>query len=96
MGSPLSDMNHRQALVISCLRTGYTRATHRHIIEKNDIPDCPLCDVRLTTNHILWQCSETRNERDECGINSTVWKEGREGIKKLVKYIREIVLFHGI
>jgi hypothetical protein len=46
------------------------------------LPDC------LTTDHILWQCSETRNERDECGIQSTAWKEGREGIKKLVKYIR--------
>jgi hypothetical protein len=32
----------------------------------------------------------------DCGIQSTAWKEGREGIKKLVKYIRKIGLFQGI
>jgi hypothetical protein len=89
------ELSRKEQVVISCLRTGYTRATHRHIIEKTDIQDCPFCDVRLTTDHILWQCNDTRNERDKCGIQST-WKEGREGIKKLVKYIRKIGLFYGI
>jgi hypothetical protein len=36
-------------------------------------------------HHILWQCSETRNESDKCGIQSTVWKKGRESSKKLVQ-----------
>jgi lysophospholipid acyltransferase (LPLAT)-like uncharacterized protein len=81
------ELSRKEQVVISRLRTRYTRATHRHIIEKTEIPDCPFCDVRLTTDHILWQCSETRNEKDECGIQSTAGKEGREGIKKLVQYI---------
>jgi hypothetical protein len=71
-------LSRKEQVVISRLRTGYTRATHKHIIEKTDIPDCLFCDVRLTTDHILY------NERDECGIQSTAWKKGREGIKKLV------------
>jgi hypothetical protein len=79
------ELSRKEQVVIFRLRTGYTRATHRPIFEKTDIPDCPLCDVSLTTNHTLWQYSETRNERNECGIQSTAWKEGREGIKKLVK-----------
>jgi hypothetical protein len=86
----------RKEQVISRLTMGYTRATHRHIIEKTNKPSCPFCDVRLTTNHILWQCSDTGNERDEYGIQSTAWKEGREGIKKLLKFIRKISLFHEI
>jgi hypothetical protein len=46
------------------LRTRYSRATHRHITDT-------FCDVRNTTNHIQWQCNESSNERDECGIQST-------------------------
>jgi ribosomal protein L37AE/L43A len=74
----------------------YTRVTHRQIIEKTDKSDCPFCDLHLTMNHILWQCSETRNERDECGIQSTAWKESREGINKLVRDIRKFGFFHEI
>jgi hypothetical protein len=33
-----------------------------------------------------WERGESDNERDKCGIQSTVRKEGREGSKKLVKY----------
>jgi hypothetical protein len=69
------ELSRKEQVVISRLRTMYTRATptHRHIIEKTDIPDCAFCDVCLTTDRFLWHCSETRNERDKkCGIQSTV------------------------
>jgi hypothetical protein len=58
------ELSRKKQVVISRLRTGYTRAAHRHKIEQTDIPYCPFCDVRLTTDHFLWQCSETRNERE--------------------------------
>jgi hypothetical protein len=73
-------LSRKKQVVISRLRTGYTIY---HIIEKTDIPDCPLCDVRLTTNHTLWQCSEKRNERDECGIQSTAWKKVEKASRNL-------------
>jgi hypothetical protein len=49
------ELNGKEHVVISRLRTGYTRANHRHTIEKTDIPDCPFCDVRLTTDHMAVQ-----------------------------------------
>jgi hypothetical protein len=52
------ELSWKEQVVIYRLRTGYTRATLRHIIEKTDIPDCLFCDVRLTTDHILCQRSE--------------------------------------
>jgi hypothetical protein len=82
-------------MIISRLRTGYTRAFHRHVIEKTDTPNCPFCYVRLTTVHILWQYDETRMKRDECRIH-TIWKEGREGSKKPIDYVRKIGFYHGI
>jgi hypothetical protein len=32
-------LSRKEEVVISRFRTGYTRVTHRHIIEKTDIPD---------------------------------------------------------
>jgi hypothetical protein len=91
-----AELIRKEQMIISRLRTGYTRATHRHVIKKTDTPNCPFFDVRLTTDHILWQCDETRNNRDECKIRCTVWKEGREGSKKLIDYVRKIGFYHGI
>jgi hypothetical protein len=90
------DISRKEQTIIHRLRTGYIRATHRHVIEKTDTPNCLFCDVRLTTDHILWQCDETSNKRNECRIQYTVWKEGREGSKKLIDYVRKIGLYHGI
>jgi hypothetical protein len=88
-----TEFSRKEQMIISRLRTGYTRATHRHVI---DTPNCQFCDVRLTTDHILWQCDKTRNTRGECRIRSTIWKEGREGNKKLIDYVRKIGFYHGI
>jgi hypothetical protein len=52
------ELSRKEQVVMSRLRTGYTRATPRYIIAKIDIPDCPFCDVHLTTEHIQCQCSE--------------------------------------
>jgi hypothetical protein len=52
-------------VVVSRLRTGYTRATHRHVIEKTPSPECSFCGVSLTTEHILWKCTETTREREK-------------------------------
>jgi hypothetical protein len=42
------ELSKREQVIIYRLRTGYTRATHRHMIEKTDTPNCPFCVVRLT------------------------------------------------
>jgi hypothetical protein len=49
------ELSRKEQVVISRLRTRYTRATHRNIIEKTDIPYCHFCAVGLATDHILWQ-----------------------------------------
>jgi hypothetical protein len=51
-------------VVVSILRTGYKRAKHRHVIEKTPSPVCPFFGVSLTTEHILWDCTETTTERE--------------------------------
>jgi hypothetical protein len=54
-----------EQVMVSILKTGYTRATDRHVIEKTPSPECPFCGVSLTSEQILWECTETTREREE-------------------------------
>jgi hypothetical protein len=91
------EVSRREQVIMSHLRTGYTRATHRHIIEKTDTPNCPFCDVRLTTYHSLWQCKSATKETNAASnaqygrreekaarnwLNTSV-KESKENVSKI-------------
>jgi hypothetical protein len=50
------DQRHRTTkkknqVIITRMRTGYTRATHNDIIEKRDNIDFPFCNTKLTVEH---------------------------------------------
>jgi hypothetical protein len=68
-------------VAVARLRTGYSRAIHRNKIERTPNPDCPFCSVKLTQEHILWQCKETEEERQKCNMTKEVWKKGEKGAK---------------
>jgi hypothetical protein len=55
----------RDQVAVTRLRTGYSRTTHRNKMEGTPNPDCPFCSAKLTLEHILWQCKETEEEKDE-------------------------------
>jgi hypothetical protein len=46
-------MTRREHVVISRLRTGYTRATHRPRMNGITDPQCPFCNTGLTVDHVL-------------------------------------------
>jgi hypothetical protein len=60
-----TNLSRKEQVVVYRLRKGYTRKTHRNVIEKTPSPECPFCGVSLTTEHILWECMETTRERGE-------------------------------
>jgi hypothetical protein len=64
----------RREVVISRLRTGYTRATHSAVMDKELSPECPFCAVNITTDHILRYCKETETKR----LQMNITKEGRK------------------
>jgi DNA repair exonuclease SbcCD ATPase subunit len=59
-----TNLSRKEQMVVSRPRKEYTRATHRHVIEKLPSQECPFCGVSLTTEHILWKCTETTRERE--------------------------------
>jgi hypothetical protein len=73
------------------IRTGYTRATHRHVIEKTPSP----CRMPF-----LWGVAHNRThtmaERERRETSKEVWTDGTEILKRLIEYSKKIGLFHGI
>ncbi|XP_058816900.1 uncharacterized protein LOC131680197 [Topomyia yanbarensis] len=48
---------------LSRLRTGHTKITHEHTITRVDPHVCPICQIRLTVEHLLVNCPEFANLR---------------------------------
>jgi hypothetical protein len=91
-----SEMKRRDQVVISRLRTGYSRATYSQIINHEPPPEYPFSYTKLTTDHILWTCEETKPERNRINITSKVWKGGKKEMEKLITYVKKIQLYNGI
>jgi hypothetical protein len=89
-------MNRRVQIVISRLRTGYSRATHSAVMDKEPSPECPFCAVNLTTDHILWQYKETETKDLQTGITKKIWEGGKPEMEKLINYVNEIGFFDEI
>jgi hypothetical protein len=76
-----NEMKRRDQVVVSRLRTGYSRATHVQIINHEPPPECPFCHTKITTDHILWNCKGTEPEK--------IGKGGKEEIEKLITYVKK-------
>jgi hypothetical protein len=97
MNTNTKTMTRREQVVISRLRTGYTRATHSAVMDKESSPECSFCAVNLTTDHIRWHCNETEMNRLQMDITKEIWKGGKqEDMEKLIKYVKKIGFFVGI
>jgi len=60
-----SNRNSRKEEVTICrLRIGHTRATHGHLIDRTDPPQCPGCGGPVTVKHHLTECPATAHLRD--------------------------------
>jgi hypothetical protein len=89
-------MNRREQVVVGRLRTGYTRATHASVMNKDLSTECPFCTVKITVDHILWNCKETEIKRLQKNITKEIWKGGKEEMEKLLQYVKEIDVYNGI
>jgi hypothetical protein len=56
--------------------------------------ECPFCVVKITVDHILWDCKETEMKRLQMNITKEIWKVGKEEMKKLLQYVKEIELYN--
>jgi hypothetical protein len=73
----------REQVVISRLRTGYTRATHSAVMDKEPSLEYPFCAVNLTTDHILYDIVRKRKRNDYKSL--LILKTNQTWLKKFQK-----------
>jgi len=69
-------MNRKQQVAVFRSKIGYTRLTHKHVIEKTEPPKCDACNVNLTIEHILTECNKYNSERSNTEVDK-IWRKLR-------------------
>jgi hypothetical protein len=46
--------------------------------------------------HVLWTCGGTEQKRKKLNMNKNIWNERREGILKMIDYLKKIGFYYGI
>ena len=56
----------KEDIILTRLRIGHTRLTHKHSLLKEDFPECIAGDSPMTVKHILIECADTALTREKC------------------------------
>jgi hypothetical protein len=83
------NLSRKEQAVVSRLRTGYTRATHRHVIEKRHHQNAPSVGCRSEPKS-LWECTETTRERRETVTTKKGWNRRSEKTDRTYEENRNI------
>ncbi|GBN71036.1 hypothetical protein AVEN_82692-1 [Araneus ventricosus] len=55
--------NRKADTILTRLRVGHTRVTHRHLLLGEQAPMCSQCNCTLSVHHILSECSNFNSQR---------------------------------
>lgn len=89
--------NRKDDRIISRLRIGHTRYTHSYMLKSpHVIPTCEVCQVPITVNHILIECSKYESCRRDLSVENTltgIFKPNIANSVKLIEFIKKIGLY---
>ena len=89
----LRELTRRESIVLTRLRIGHTRLTHKHVLEKAPQPLCT-CQNLLTVDH-LFTCDKYSRKRLRHNItdHSILNSKDPTDHRKVMEYIKAIKLF---
>ena len=58
--------NIRKEVVLARPRLGHTRVTHSYLLQGEEQPHCVGCDALFTVRHILLECGDFAQVRNNC------------------------------
>ncbi|KAK9869321.1 hypothetical protein WA026_003075 [Henosepilachna vigintioctopunctata] len=93
---PTVPQKRRDEVVMNRVRIGHTRLTHKHILEREELPICTNCRTAKTIHHILI-CLVFIRQRDYIEIsNQDPFEVLRTDPQRVMKYLKEIELYNVI
>jgi hypothetical protein len=65
------NLNRRQEVIITRLRTDHSNLTHSHLLAKENPPACNTCDTYITIKHVLTDCRKFSAKKKSTEFQST-------------------------
>ena len=65
-------LSRRDTVLLNRLRIGHTRLTHSYLLSGDDLPECGTCQCPLTVKHILVECVDLKDVRNEHFVGSSI------------------------
>ena len=92
-----SFMRRRIDTVITRLKIGHTYITHKHLLRKEEAPQCVACAAPYTVKHILIECSDFAETRNNYYQSTTIGKLFKEvDPSSIVGFLQEIGIYSKI
>lgn len=93
--------NRIEEIKYTRLRLGHTKFTHKHLLLKEEEPECDVCHSIVSVEHILSECSKYEVERLQFLGNqqirvSDVLKRGNSQKTNMLNFLKSIGLFSEI
>ena len=81
--------------MLARLHIGHTRVTHSYRLDRVDRPQCDTCEVDLTIGHLIGNCREHEQLRNQIFENKSP-QEIFDSPHLVIKFIKRINLFYKI
>ena len=91
--------NRRIEIVLTRLRIGHSRFTHKYILEGSSPPECMYCDCRQSVEHVLVQCPRYNSLRRKHSLHNKPLKvllNDEVDVSALVAFLKEINIHNEI
>ncbi|KAL1448037.1 hypothetical protein WDU94_012202 [Cyamophila willieti] len=90
---PDEKLNRREQVVLSRIRIGHTNYTHQHLMKKEEVPICQVCNVPITVKHFMFECNKflTARRLHQIGPDTV-----NRGPKNVINYTKHIGLYNFI
>lgn len=90
--------NRRHQIIITRLRLGHTRATHKYLLSRTPRPECVICEQPLTVKHFMVECPLYHTNRLACNISESLENtlNNSSNVKNLIKYLQIANFYHKI
>jgi len=83
-------LSRRDSVLLNRLRIGHTRLTHSYLLSGDDLPECDTCQCPLTVKHILIECVDLNDVRNEQFVASSIEDVfNNVEAQKIVDFIKE-------
>ena len=91
--------NRRTEIVLTRLRIGHSRLTHKYILEGSSPPECLYCDCRQSIEHLLVQCPRYNTLRRKHSLHNKAMRDilnDEVDVCSLMAFLKEINIFNKI